>query len=440
MQLAFTSRFRQGCYCVLGCFFALFFGARLFCQVPFQVGLSVHLSTVPPDFAKEFNTIQSAGVNSLRDEALWSIVEREPGKLAIPKDLDAFVDRALSLHLQVLLLLTYGNRFYDSGDKPRSKSALQAYARYGVFVVQHFKGRVHEYEMWNEWNGMVGGTSRGGARDYVHFLQVVYPKLKAADPSATFIGCATGYVPMDWLTKVFDAGGLKYMDAVSVHPYDFDQADRTAEGWARTMYSVERLLRHYSGGSDVPLYVTEMGWPTMVGPNSSSLVEQATDLSQLYLLARTMPFIKGVWWYDLRDDGWNASNKEDNFGVVKADLKPKPVLSALTAVTKIVIGASKVEDISPPNASYHAVRFTYPGSTHEILAVWLKGDNNSRDTMSAIDIVAKGPLVVKPNWAATANAKNGAKDSVVFFSGRAHLNLTSMPQILQGTDLSLAVR
>ena len=107
--------------------------------------------------------ISQAGANSVRDDVPWDQVERLKGQLAMPSGVDDLVNQALKANVQPLLILDYGNPFYDSGEKPISPQALSAFARYAVFVVQHFKGRVHRYEMWNEWNVSTGNSAAATA-------------------------------------------------------------------------------------------------------------------------------------------------------------------------------------------------------------------------------------------------------------------------------------
>lgn len=428
-------RIKQFCLSrkTVGLLFAVLLGAQLHtaqAQDKFQVGLVVHLSGNQTEQAHQFPLIKSTGVNSLREEALWSTIEKNPGTFAIPPALDQFVNQTLQNGMQPLLILDYGNPFYDNGDKPHSDRAIKAFARYAVFVVQHFKGRVHEYEMWNEWNGMVGSKRYGGASEYIQLLRTLYPQLKATDPSATFIGCASSGLPLDWFTRVFQAGGLQYMDAVSVHPYNFKLADHTVESWASSMYTLENLARHYSGGRDVPLYVTEIGWPTHTGPYASTWNTEGANLAQLYLLARTMPFLKGIWWYDFRDDGWNKDNQENNFGLVRPDMQPKPALLALTAVASKVRDASKVEDLAPPNAPYHVIRLNYPNTSKQNIAFWSKYDNLPS---GATDLNITGQSAIR-----LYSANNTTANAASIPSGKAHLHAASMPVMIEGTRLSLA--
>jgi polysaccharide biosynthesis protein PslG len=243
------------CLCVL-------FAGKVWAQAGFEIGISVHLANDAGQVSSQLNLAGQVGATSIRDDVPWAEVERQQGNLAIPPSVDNLVNQALHAGFRPVLILDYGNQFYDSGDKPLSPQALNAFVRYAVFVTQHFKGRVNTYEMWNEWNGMVGNTHRGAAQDYVRFLQAVYPAVKAVDPSAVFIGGAIGGFKPEWLAAMVAAGGLRFCDAISIHPYNFDQPARTADGWAQEMLDTEGIIHRYTGGHEVPLYITEMGWPT----------------------------------------------------------------------------------------------------------------------------------------------------------------------------------
>jgi hypothetical protein len=69
---------------------------------------------------------------------------RARAALRILKDWDNYVRRAASTGIEPLLILDYGNKFYDDGDKPRTEEGLEAFARYAEFVVRNFKGVVHD--------------------------------------------------------------------------------------------------------------------------------------------------------------------------------------------------------------------------------------------------------------------------------------------------------
>jgi hypothetical protein len=135
------------------------------------------------------------------------------------------------------------------------------------------------------------------------------------------------------------------------------------------MLATEDVIHRYTGGRDVPLYITEMGWPTYSGTNGISQQEAATNLAQMFLLARTMKFLNGIWWYDFRDDGWDESNKENDFGLIRPDLTPKAAFAALESVAPVVRDALSVEDASTGSQTLRVLRFRLGGSK-QVLAVW----------------------------------------------------------------------
>jgi polysaccharide biosynthesis protein PslG len=407
-------------------FVCLFLSASARAQSPFDIGISVHLAGNPGMLPSALSLISQAGANSVRDDVPWAQVERVKGQLTMPSGVDDLVDQALKANVQPLLILDYGNPFYDSGAKPVSPQALSAFARYAVFVVQHFKGRVHRYEMWNEWNVTTGGTRSGTPQEYVQFLRVVYPAVKAIDPSAVFIAGAIGGIKLDWLSAMLSAGAIGSFDALSIHPYNFGRSTRTGDVWAQDMLATEAAIHRYTDGRDIPLYITEMGWPTYSGSTGISPKQAGVYLAQMFLLARTMTFIKGIWWYDFRDDGWDASNKENDFGLVDPNLKPKPAFAALATVVPIVRDTLGVEDLPTGGPSLRALRFRLHGD-NQVIALW----STSQAGLIRVHVTGSVPLQVRsiePESSVDATAPT-AKEGTI--------QISDMPVLVSGASLAL---
>ncbi len=405
------------CLCML-------YAAAARAQSNFEIGISVHLANDPVRMPEELSLVRQSGAVAIREDVPWAQVERQKGQMAMPPGVEAEVNQALQAGLQPLLILDYGNPLYDGGDKPLSPQALSAFARYAVFVIQHFKGRVHFYEMWNEWNGTVGNTKPGSPQDYVRFLKVVYPAAKAVDPSAVFIGGAVAGLKLDWLSAMLAAGGVGFFDGLSIHPYNFSHPDRSADAFAQAVMQTESVIRSYTSGRDVPLYITEMGWPIFNTPGGVSLEEQAATLAQMYLSARTMPFLKGIWWYDLRNDGVDPNNKEHNFGLVDANFKPKPAFVALAAIAPVVRNASAVEVLSPPAPSLRALKFSSVGG-QQVVALW----NTNKAATIKVDITGSGRFYVKSIVPGSEANPAGVTKQTVDVSGS--------PLLITGNGLSL---
>ena len=327
----------------------------------FRVGVCTHFSQGKGFLPENLSLARQAGIRSIRDEAAWRSVERVKGQYAVPEDYDAYVDEAVRLGLEPLLILDYGNPFYDGGDKPISPEAVEGFVRYSEFLVRHFKGKVKLYEVWNEWDIGIGGTTPGTAETYVALLERVYRRIKAIDPSITVYGggMTPSGVSRGWLEAMLKAGGLKHLDEVSIHTYNYSNSgrERTPESWAEQVAQTQQLLQRYSGGKAVPLTVTEMGWPTQIDRRGTPPDIAAAYVARMFLLAKTMPYLRGVWYYDYQDDGWKHSYNEDNFGLLRPDLTPKPGYFALADLAKWLGDAEYLGRADAADADIWVLRF-----------------------------------------------------------------------------------
>lgn len=331
----------------------------------FIVGACTHFSQGKGLLERNIESLKQAGIASIRDEVGWGAIEREKGKLAMPPQFDAYVRAAAGEGLNVLLILDYANGFYDDGDRPRSPEAIEGFCRYAEFVVRHFGEDVRLYEIWNEWDIGIGLPERhnkgGSAQDYFNLLKAVYPRIKAVDPGVTVIAGAStsGAVKKGWLEEVVKLGALDFCDAISIHSYNYSDKfpERGPEACSVWMTGVQEMLRTYNQGKDVRFYVTEMGWPTHVAKHGTDPDLSASYLARLYLLARTSPSFAGIWWYDFQDDGWNPQYNEDNFGLVRPDLTPKPAYHVMADIAPLVAGGEFVRRIDTKDENLWVLQF-----------------------------------------------------------------------------------
>lgn len=320
----------------------------------FVVGVCTHFSQRKGMLDENLRMIREMGVQSIRDEVPWQQVERVRGEMSIPERHEQMVDHALKLGLEPILVLAYGNPHYQNGRKPTEPESIDGFVRYAEFVVSHFKGRVKRFEVWNEWDIGIGtaGGEAGTPEAYLQLIERVYPALKAIDPTIEVIGGVVS--PTGLRTDFFEqliAGGLaRHCDAISVHPYCYGSAEpehRTPESAIARIVGWRDLIAQ-KADKPVPIYITEMGWPTHTGPGGTPLPRSADYLARFLLLARATDGVSGVWWYDFQDDGWNHEYNEDNFGLVRPDLTPKPAYYALRQIAATINGASAIERVEAP--------------------------------------------------------------------------------------------
>lgn len=423
--------------------FVLAAAGDLRCQAPqtgFRVGVCTHFSQDKGLLDANLSTARQAGVTAIRDEVGWGALERTKGQLVMPEEFDRYVNRAVETGIEPLLILDYGNRFYDSGDKPLSDEALEGFARYSEFVVGHFKGKVKLYEIWNEWDIAIGSKTPGTAESYAKLLKAAYPRIKKIDPSITVLGGAMtpGAVRGPWLEQLLKAGALSALDEFSVHTYNYSNSgrERSPETWANWMQQVQELLRKYSGGKEVPLHVTEMGWPTQIDRRGTPPEVAAEYLARMFLLARTMPFLRGIWWYDFQDDGWRYSYNEDNFGLVRPDLTPKPAWFALAGVAALVGKAEYIGRVDAGDPDIHILKFREPGagdtwaiwSTHEDDG-WQVTLRSAAPQPAPVTITQVGRAAIQGDWG-TREWDAARRAPVV--AGELTLVVRGMPWLVTG--------
>ncbi|HJS91194.1 MAG TPA: cellulase family glycosylhydrolase [Steroidobacteraceae bacterium] len=292
--------------------------------LPLLLGVNVSFS----DGTRAIEAAHALGATAVRMDTGWARIERAKGQYQIPGWLDQWVNSALASHLTPLLILDYGNPLYGGG-KPHTPASREAYARFAAFVVKHFEGRVRLFELWNEWEGTAGGGPNGSAWDYVQLAKIAYPAIKDANPDAIVLSGGiynlTSSFTAGWFRQFLAIGGLHYVDALSLHPYVFQMgSNATPETAIAQVEEIHRLALAADGGRPIDVYISEMGWPNYGGPGGQPTEAVTSYVERFTLLAAALPYIRGVWWYDLRNQSPNARDRESNFGLYSYDFRAKP--------------------------------------------------------------------------------------------------------------------
>jgi hypothetical protein len=308
----------------------------------FQFGVCTHLALKRGNADQVLSLMAAGGFDSFRDDAFWGAIESQPGTLRFPGKYDELrtaMAGAAARGQSPIVVLAYGNRHYDAGGLVVSRAATDAYAIYAGFVARELKGQVRQFEIWNEWNSGFGSkpkVNRGDAQAYVRMLRPAAAAIHAANPEAVVIGGVTAGVDLQWIRELIAAGGLAHLDAISVHSYTLFRRETNPEGAVASLDKLHALLQEAEPQREIPVYVTEIGWPTNKGQHGVEEREAAMYLARFTLLARTRPWIGGVWWYDLIDDGDSDTQAEQRFGLVRRSLAPKAAMRTAKSVAALL--------------------------------------------------------------------------------------------------------
>jgi hypothetical protein len=340
----------------------------------FVVGVGTHFGQNRGDVTRSLELMREAGVRAFRDELYWALVETRPGVLSLDgatARVANALDAAPAAGLAPILVLDYGNLLHGGGF-PLTDASRRAFVAYAQFAATTYRGKVRHYEVWNEWNaGMGQGNATAAMKSvesYLPLLAAAYAAVKQADPTAVVIGGAVdGNVA--WTERLVELGGMKHMDVLSIHPYMFHAGpDGTPERLVRYLEDLGRRLAARHGGIAPPVYITETGWPTFASRLGVSPEQAADYLVRSYLGVRTVPFVQGMWWYELQNSGTDPRNLQHNFGLTDANLEPKPAYHALRAVAPLVAPSESGERVPTANGEW-LVRLRHAdGST--VLGLW----------------------------------------------------------------------
>ena len=280
------------------------------------------------------------GIDQFRDEISWGSCEPQKGRLALPSSAEAWLKRAAGLKMRPLLIFDYANRIYDNGGYPSSPEAIEAFARYAVELARWTRGRVQQFEVWNEWVGGCGMDGRPGAHDgeaYGRLLKPVYAAVKREFPDLTVVGIGGEYGSKcaENILGSLRTAGAGSMDAWSIHPYRYPHAPEPSD----LTGEVSRIAARVAGaGEKSRAWVTEIGYPTHRGNAGSAEPEQARHVVRTLALLQSTRVVDKVFLYDLKDDGLTRDYNENNFGLIhhqRLNCAPKPAMVAASVFVRL---------------------------------------------------------------------------------------------------------
>lgn len=337
-----------------------------------------------------------AGIKYYRDELAWGSVEQEKGKLAMPDRLRAYLQLGKQLSLEPLIIADYTNKLWEpEGDFPIHPESRAAFARYAGFLAKECP-EVRNWEIWNEWTGGCGmGDRKGTAADYAPVFLESAKAIRAVTPQATVTGIGGEW---DWaqFKPMMSGGAGRAMSAATIHPYMYPSlpgdgfAENLKNAWSEAQTSSERgrmdlvfpttdaAAAYVAATRSIPLWITEIGWPTQMDARGSSFLHQSRCLVRMMVIALARasesPLIRDIeriFWYDFKDDGTDLTYNENNFGLVHHDsfaLAPKPAYVAYAHLISKLHGM-QCDDVSDLNGLRIA---TFGDDDHAVGVMWME--------------------------------------------------------------------
>ena len=359
-----------------------------------------------------FSIMVSGGLLWHRQDFVWNAVEPENGTFVFD-EFDKVVREAQEAGVRILGILDYcadwassaPTRWTDGRDRAPPKY-MEDWSDYVYTTVEHFKGRVNHWEVWNEPNTNFFWLRTGDILEYTNLLRAAYLAAKEANPECTvLIGGMIGF-NFDFLREVYSYGGGKYFDVMATHPYPgdpnpcFDQFN-----FSDTMEELRGIMSNY-GDAEKEIWFTELSWG--MGPNITRQ-DQANYLVRSYVLSLAEGVDK-LFWFNFR-----GSPVEEGSALIDHDFAPRPAFLAHAHLARILDGYEYDVKVDIKGVQCHSFR----KGEERVLFIWVP--EGSRET----------PLRVKSKVETLVGL--GILGEEVDLGGpgkRIHLTLTESPVIV----------
>ena len=435
-----------------------------------------------------------AGVNFIRigqyenssDYTSWDWVERKRGEYSVVPELDDYVNSLVENGVHIEIQLLYGNPLYtapvgrapaiispESGGfhnpdrslysvywPPKTEEQLQAFTKYVAWMVNHFRGRVQYYEIWNEpnidyWNPVPS------PEEYGKLFKASAPVVHATDPHAKTVFGGLAGADQKFAKRALDACNCaNEIDVFAYHNYpnyghnlnpEAPNADSDTNPSSKPLRD---MVRSYPGiRKELVFWDDEFndGLPTWSGSDESV---QTKYIPRGMLTDRASDVRTFVWLIVGATDG----NELDDFGMLHGlrlkpdDFKPRPVFYALqntntlfsdTQLAPSVRVEAKPGTTVPKPPVTHAFR---SADGKVIVAYWLPvlskpgvDYSSGRVTLQIANSGIKNPILVDvTSGKMTALSwKSGAegiledlplRDSVMAIADRSYFDWPELPE------------
>jgi hypothetical protein len=306
------------------------------------------------------------GAKVVRTGSGWGSIERREGEF----DWSHF-DRIVKMYgdqgMEIQCLLAFTPRWAAAPGKQNSTDWHEwnnsmpredAWRRWVRKMAERYGDRIRYWEVWNEPDI---GFWRGTLDEYLVLLQSAYEEIKSVDPKLQVMtgGFAIYHRNPDFIEAVVDRG-QKWFDIFAYHRHGgFVPFQQEVDGPVAKM----RARMH----PPKPIYFNE----TAIASIGIGERGQAETLVKKLSFAWARGSI-GYTWYDLRNDGFDPTEYEHNYGMVTNDFYPKAVYPTYNTLVQQLRGKEFVKQLDLGEGRWG---FAFADQKETVIVAWNESRN-----------------------------------------------------------------
>jgi hypothetical protein len=337
--------------------------------IPGGFGVNIHFTGGPRDL----DLIAQGGFKFVRMDLGWASVEKTKGVYDFQKSgYDALTKGCTARGIHIVYILDYSNKLYEPEQSVRTDEGRNAFAAFAEAAAKRYAGKGVLWEIWNEPNLKQFWSPQPSVEDYCRLVEEAAPRIRKADPGGQVVAGATSQIPLEWLEECFKKGLLGWIDVLSVHPYRSKAPETVVGDYAK----LRVLIKQYApAGKEVPVISGEWGYSNINWDKSRlSDMEQAAYLARMFLVNLHQGVPVSIW-YDWKNDGTDANEREHQFGTVGHDLNPKSGYLAAKVLSSTLAGYSIDRKLDLGSEEDFAFRLT--NGQNEAIAFWTLGTKHT---------------------------------------------------------------
>ena len=368
--------------------------------------------------------LEDGGVGWVRFEPVWRDLEVKKGTFRW-NPYDRMIGAAAARGLNLYGLLGYGTDWADP--TTGVKDAINSFGDYAGALAARYKDKIGFWEIWNEEDWMGFWPPEANPVVYTELLKTASLGLKKADTEAKVIvggltGCYKSRGHFKFLTEIYKNRGGPFFDIVAIHPGTAPHPPEKDNTFQNKIKDAYYRMSEF-GDADKKIWITELGWPTgrgdvkehIINERNVNLREQAEYLIRAYIIGLSLGEVEKIFWYCFKNTGYDPDISEQNYGLVNADLSPKPAYIAYRVMASKLSGLNYAGRLDLPEP-LRAYIFESKNKTVKVL--WSVGINKT------LDLPVKEKVVLLTDIM-------GNTEQVQIMRGKINLLLTESPIFLE---------
>ena len=266
------------------------------------------------------NQLLRFGIGSVRNDERWRMAELTEGVFTDDETTSRNRSQLIDNGIEYMGIAYSCPGFYNNnqggGYYPDTEEALNAFKNYIKYLADKGIGYI---EVFNEPNHSSYMTSGIGPSGVVKYCNAAREGVNASNhPETKLVAGSTAGFSRDFLDPFIKEGGMKYVDYLSYHPYQYPNF--SASKLIRQAEQMQELMVETDGVAK-PIILSEMGWSTAEDQATTGhgIPEEKRRqyVPVMYISAQASQKFETINYYCYNNIGTRLEEREDRFGLIE---------------------------------------------------------------------------------------------------------------------------